>query len=697
MFPVGGKMNYTNESISQLKGAERVRKRPAVIFGSDGIEGVQHSFFEILSNSIDEARAGYGKEIEIIRHTDHAITVIDHGRGIPVDFNQRENRYNWELLFTELYAGGKYESETYKFSLGLNGLGLCATQYASEYMDVEVVRDGYLYELHFEKGEMVDGGFKKTPVEMHKAPAHTSEAPADLFSVSHTGDFPFAASAADTSLSTKHAQTGTKIKWRADLEVFKAVEIGIEYFKDVVHRQAIVNPGVTFILKDEESAEAFEYYYAKGIKDFLAEEVKEEQRISDIVYFESEGRGRDRADLDEYEVRIHVAFVFSNEKNIFDYYHNSSYLEHGGSPDKAVRNAFTYELERLLKDGGKYVKNEKKINFTDVEDSLSIVISSFSTQTSYENQTKKAINNKFIYEFISDELKKKLEVYFIENRDFAEKIANQVLVNKRSREKAESTRLSLKKTLSQKIDVTNRIKKFVDCRSKDKNLKELYILEGDSALGSCKLARNSEFQALMPVRGKILNCLKADYDKIFKNEIIMDLLKVIGAGVEIKSKHNTELDSFNLEALRWNKVIICTDADVDGFQIRALILAMFYRLCPTLIDEGKIFIAETPLYEIVDSKQKSHFAFNEQEKVEILNHVKGNYTIQRSKGLGENDPDMMWETTMCPESRRLIKVCAADVENTERIFKVLLGDELAARKKYIEEYGAEYLEKLDVS
>lgn len=651
-------MKYTNESISQLKGAERVRKRPAVIFGSDGIEGVQHSFFEILSNSIDEARAGYGKEIEMIRHADRSITVIDHGRGIPVDFNQRENRYNWELLFTELYAGGKYENETYKFSLGLNGLGLCATQYASEYMDVEVVRDGHLYRLHFEKGEMKDGGFSKIP----------SEDP-----------------------------TGTKITWRADLEVFKSIDVSLEYFKDVVHRQAIVNPGITFVLKDEESQEAFEYYYAKGIRDYLAEEIPEDDRIGDLVYFEAEGTGRDRADLDEYEVKIHVAFVFGNEKNIFDYYHNSSYLEHGGSPDKAVRNAFTYELERLLKDGGKYVKNEKKINFTDIEDSLSIVISSFSTQTSYENQTKKAINNKFIYDFISDEIKKKLEVYFIENRDFAERIANQVLVNKRSREKAESTRLNLKKTLSQKMDVTNRVKKFVDCRSKDKNRKELYILEGDSALGSCKLARNAEFQALMPVRGKILNCLKADYDKIFKNEIIMDLLKVIGAGVEIKTKHNTELDSFNLDALRWNKVIICTDADVDGFQIRALILAMFYRLCPTLIEEGKIFIAETPLYEIVDAKQKSHFAFNEQEKNTILKSIRGKYTIQRSKGLGENDPDMMWETTMCPDSRRLIKVCSAEAENTERIFKVLLGDELNARKKYIEEYGSDYLEKLDVS
>lgn len=651
-------MKYTNESISQLKGADRVRKRPAVIFGSDGIEGVQHAFFEILSNSIDEARAGYGREIDITVHADGAITVEDHGRGIPVDYNKNEDRYNWELLFTELYAGGKYESDVYKFSLGLNGLGLCATQYASEYMDVEVVRDGYLYTLNFKKGEMIDGGFAKTKSDL---------------------------------------QTGTKIKWRADLDVFKAIDIEMEYFKDVVHRQAIVNPGITFVLRSEAAGEVFEYFYAKGIRDYIAEAVPEDSRLTDIVYFEADGRGRDRADLTEYEARINVAFVFSNDKNLFDYYHNSSYLEHGGSPDKAVRYAFTYEIEKLLREGSKYIKNEKKITFTDVEDSLSIIISSFSTQTSYENQTKKAINNKFIYDFIVEELKKKLEVYFIENRDFAEKIASQVLINKRSREKAESTRLNLKKTLSQKIDVTNRIKKFVDCRSKDKAQRELYILEGDSALGSCKLARNADFQALMPVRGKILNCLKADYDKIFKNEIIMDLLKVIGAGVEIKTKHNTDLESFSLDSLRWNKVIICTDADVDGFQIRALILAMFYRLCPTLISEGKIYIAETPLYEITDSKQRAHFAYNEQEKADILSGLKGKATIQRSKGLGENDPDMMWETTMCPDSRRLIKVCAADEYRTERIFDVLLGDELSARKQYIEENGAEYLEKLDVS
>lgn len=652
-------MNYTNESISQLKGADRVRLRPAVIFGSDELEGVEHAFFEILSNSIDEARAGYGKEIEVISHSDNSITVIDHGRGIPVDYNKKEKRYNWELLFTELYAGGKYESDNYKYSLGLNGLGLCATQYASEYMDVEVVRDGFLYTLEFEKGKIKKGtGLNKVE-----------------------SDLP----------------TGTKITWRADLEVFKANAIPAETFKDVMKRQSIVNPGVTFVLKLEKTGEAFEYYYKRGIRDYLAEMVPEESRNSSIVYFEASGRGRDRADLPEYDVTMNVAFVFANDINIMDYYHNSSYLEYGGSPDKAVRAAFTYEIDKLIKESGKYNKSEKKINFNDIQDSLNIIISSFSTETSYENQTKKAVNNKFIQDFITAELKKKLEVFFVENKADAEKFAEQVLVNKRSREKAESTRLNLKKALSQKIDVTNRVKKFVDCRSKDVNLKELYILEGDSALGSCKLARNAEFQALMPVRGKILNCLKADYDKIFKNDIIMDLLKVIGSGVEIKTKHNKQLDSFDLDALKWNKIIICTDADVDGYQIRGLILAMFYRLCPTLIEEGRIFIAETPLYEIVDSKQKSYFAYDEQEKNSILEKLDGKVTIHRSKGLGENDPDMMWETTMNPETRRLVRVVPADIERTDYIFNVLLGDELDARKEYIEENSQEYFDLLDVS
>ncbi len=652
--------NYDNESISSLKGEDRVRKRPSVIFGSDGLEGCQHSFFEILSNSIDEARQGYGDEIKIIRHADKSISIIDKGRGCPVEYNQKENRYNWELVFCELYAGGKYENNSggnYEYSLGLNGLGSCATQYSSEYMDVIVHRDNYEYKLYFEKGKNVKGG-------LHKE-------------------------------KKNYKTTGTHIKWRPDLDVFTDINIPLEFFQDTLKKQAIVNKGLRFILEDEESKVFHEYYYQNGIMDYL-DEINDGKNFTDTVYFEEEGLGKDREDKPEYKVKARVAFCFNNEVNLLEYYHNSSFLEHGGSPDKAIKQAFVYEIDKFIKKLGKYNKGEKKISFVDIQDSLVLVVNSFSTMTSYENQTKKAITNKYIQEFINDFVKRQLEVYFIENKTLSEKIVEQILINKRSREKAEKTRLNLKTKLGGKLDINNRVKKFVDCRSKDIAKRELYIVEGDSALGACKLARDAEFQAIIPVRGKILNCLKADYEKIFQSDIIVDIIKVLGCGVEIKTKHNKNFASFDLDSLVWDKVIICTDADVDGFQIRTLILTLFYRLMPTLIEKQKIFIAESPLYEINVGKD-THFAYNEKEKNDMLDRIDTKYTIQRSKGLGENEPDMMWHTTMNPETRRLVQILPDDMAHTKQMFDTLLGDDLAGRKEYIIEHGERFLEDLDLS
>lgn len=656
------KQEYNNESISSLKGADRVRKRPGVIFGSDGLEGCEHSVFEILSNSIDEAREGHGDRIIVTRYLDHSIEVQDFGRGIPVDFNQNEQRYNWELVFCELYAGGKYhtnEAESYEFSLGLNGLGSCATQYSSEYFDAEIIRDGFVYNLHFEKGENI-GGLKKEPAKSKK--------------------------------------TGSRQRWKPDLEVFTDIDIPVSYYRDVLKRQAVVNKGLTFVFKNqtENGFETEEFYYEDGITDYVKELVGEEA-LTTVQYVEAERRGRDRADKPDYKVKLSVAFVFSNRLKLTEYYHNSSWLEHGGSPERAVKQAFVSQIDAYLKQGGKYLKNESKINFTDVEDCLVLVSSSFSTQTSYENQTKKSITNKFIYECMTDFLKHQLEVYFLENPDEANKIAEQVLINKRSRENAEKTRLNLKKKLAGSIDLQNRVQKFVDCRSKDVGRRELYIVEGDSALGSCKQGRDAEFQAIMPIRGKILNCLKADYDKIFKNDIITDLLKVLGCGVEVKTKANKELASFDLNGLRWNKVVICTDADVDGFQIRTLVLTMLYRLTPTLIEEGYVYIAESPLFEIT-SKGKTYFAYTEKEKVDILEMIgEDKYTLQRSKGLGENEADMMWLTTMNPETRRLIKVTRDEAQATAEMFELLLGDNLQGRKDFISEFGSQYVELADIS
>lgn len=668
------KGEYSNESITKLKGEERVRSRPAVIFGSDGLDGCEHSFFEILSNSIDEAREGYGNIIEITRYADRSIEVRDHGRGVPLDYNEAEQCYNWELVYCELYAGGKYKNNDggmYEYSLGLNGLGACATQYSSEYMDVEVVRDKTRYSLHFEKGKNI-GGLKKEPVSTSK--------------------------------------TGTVQRWRPDLEVFTDINIPLEFYQDILNKQAMVNAGLKFVLynETEDGMEMYEYYYENGIVDYLSEAVGEDAFTS-VETWECERSGRDREDKDEYKMKMQIAFCFSNKVSFLEYYHNSSYLEHGGSPDKAVRNAFVYSIDRYMKQNSKYNKSESKITFNDVSDCLALVINSFSTQTSYENQTKKAINNKFIQEAMTEFLRHQLEVYFIENKADAEKIANQVLINKRSRENAEKARIDIKKKLTGSMDVTNRVAKFVDCRSKDPELREVYIVEGDSALGSCKLARDPYFQAIMPIRGKILNCLKADYPKIFKSDVIVDLIKVLGCGVEIKSAHNKNLDSFSLENLRWSKVIICTDADVDGFQIRTLLLTMIYRLMPTLIEVGKVYIAESPLYEIVvtkgKTKGKKYFAYTDAEKERILDELskaglskdKDDFDIKRSKGLGENQPDMMSLTTMHPATRRLIRVTPESAERTAMMFDILLGDNLQSRKQYISDNGAQYMEMLDLS
>ena len=648
---------YGNESITALKGADRVRKRPGVMFGSDGLEGCQHAIFEILSNSVDEARAGYGSKILITRYEDQSIEVQDFGRGIPVDFNQKEQRYNWELIFCELYAGGKYDTDDY--TLGLNGLGACATQYASEYMDVEVKRDGFLYTLHFEHGENV-GGLKKEPY-------------------------------------TKK-DTGTKIKFKPDIQVFTEIAAPIAYFDDVLRRQAIVNPGILFQFRNQEgrSFNTTDYVYENGIADYV-KEVAEDKALTSVQSWSAERVGRDREDKPEYKVKLNVAMCISNKVNMLEYYHNSSWLEHGGSPDKAVKSAFVSQIDAYLKKAGKYLKNESKITFQDVQDCLVLVSSSFSTQTSYENQTKKAINNKFIQEAMTEFLRHNLEVYFIENKMDADKLCEQVLINKRSREKAETTRLNLKKTLQTGNDLASRVPGFVDCRSRDVSKRELFIVEGKSAMGAVVQARDSEFQAVIPVRGKILNCLKAEFDKIFKSEIIVNLLKILGCGVEVRTKSNKNLATFDLNLLRFNKIIICTDADVDGFQIRTLILAMLYRLTPTLIEKGYVYIAETPLYEI-NTKTDTYFAYNENEKSKILEEIDGQkYIIQRSKGLGENEPEMMSLTTMHPDTRRLVKVNPTDVEETARIFDVLLGDDLDGRKQIIAEHGAEYLDMLDLA
>ena len=658
---------YGNTSISMLKDEERVRKLPAVIFGSDDLEGCKHAVFEILSNAVDEAREGHGNTIVVTRYEDLSVEVEDFGRGCPVDWNENEKRYNWELVFCEMYAGGKYNKtggDSYAFSLGMNGLGSCATQYASEFFDATVWRDGFRYDLHFEAGKN-KGGLKKEPTDRGK-------------------------------------KTGSRFHWRPDRKVFTDINIPLEYYRDVLRRQAVVNKGVTFKLRYQvgKKFEEEDFLYEDGIRQYV-EELVGENAFTMPTFWEAERRGRDADNRPEMKLKITCSFCFSKKVSKLEYYHNSSWLEHGGSPDRAVRFGITAAFDKYLKDSGKYTKseieNKSKIIFQDIQDSLVLITNCFSTVGCFENQTKKAVNSKFTQEAMTAFFKDQFQVWFIENKQEADRAAEQVLVNKRARESAERTKSNIKKQLTTKLDIANRVQKFVDCRSRDTNLRELYIVEGDSALGSVKLSRDAEFQGIMPVRGKILNCLKADYNKIFGSPIITDLMKVLGCGVEVQGKKAKELSSFNIENLRWNKVVICTDADYDGFQIRTLILTMIYRLCPTLIRDGYVYIAESPLFEIT-CKDKTWFAYTEGEKAKILKDLEGQKVkIQRSKGLGENDPEMMSMTTMNPETRRLIKVMPEDAERTAHYFDVLLGDALNERKNFIAENGAKYLDLADIS
>lgn len=667
MAAKAGKKEYGNASITALKGADRVRKRPGVIFGSDGLDGCEHSFFEILSNSVDEAREGHGTKITVTAFRDLSIEVDDHGRGVPLGYNEKEGRWNWDLIYCELYAGGKYNNNkgdaAYEYSLGLNGLGACATQYSSEYMNVTSYDGNEAHTISFRKGEPVS--------ELQSRP-----------------------------LDKKERRTGTVIRWRPDIEVFTDIHIPHEYFADVLHRQAVVNPGITFLLRLEREDGGFDestYVYEHGIADYIVERAGDSAKTEPVLWH-LETAGRDRADKDDYKLKADISFCVSNTVTALEYYHNSSFLEHGGSPDRAVRSAFVFAIDNYLKSNGKYTKTEAKIMFQDVADCLLLVINSFSTSTSYENQTKKSITNTFIYDALNKFLRENLAIYFVEHPTEAEIFANQVLVNKRSRENAETTRLNLKKKLTGTIDISNRVEKFVNCRSKDPAIRELYIVEGDSALTSCKLGRAAEFQAIIPVRGKTLNCMKASYERIFKSDIITDLLRVIGCGVEIDGKIKGDISRFDLAQLRWSKIIICTDADEDGFQIRTLLLTLFYRLLPTLLQERKVFIAESPLFEIT-TKDDILFAYDEFEKAEILRKLDAagqKYTLQRSKGLGENEPDMMWQTTMNPATRRLVSVEPADVERTNYMFDVLMGDNLAERKVFIAEHGGEYIKDADI-
>ena len=673
-------MGKENKNLSSLKGANKIRQRVGVMLGSDDIKGVQQTVFEIVSNSIDRFKAGFGDTIKVTKHSDKSYTIQDYADGLPMEWNDEEECYNWELALRTLYAGTNYNvsNEDHDGQLGYNGAGLYSSIASSEFAAVISKKHNNIFTIKLKQGRPIHKETNEFVCEDNDL-KFTKELGLQVLKIEPNSD----------------NETGTYIHYKPDLDIFTDIDIPIEWFKETFKRQVTVNKGLKIIFYDENTNVRNEYFYENGVIDYLQEKTSN-NNLSDILYFSKEGYGRDDKDKPEYKVSFEIAFRFSNEVNFLEYYHNSSFLEYGGSPDKAVKNAFVYSFDNYMKDNGLYNKGEKKITFVDIQDSLALIVNSYSSRTSYENQTKKAITNKFIQEAMQDAIKDFLNSYFKENPKESELLVKQILANKRSREKAERTRINVRKQLTGSIDISNRVKKFVDCRTKDKTKRELFIVEGDSAKGSCQTGRNAEFQAIMPVRGKILNCLKADYNKIFKSDIIVDLLKVLGCGVEITSKHNKDLNTFDIEKLRWNKIILCTDQDVDGFQIRTLILTMLYILCPTVIQKGFVYIVESPLYEITNKKQ-TYFAYTDKEKNNLISNLEGKVKIQRSKGLGENDPDMMWNTTMNPETRKLIKVTMKDCEDCKEIFDLWLGDDPIKRREELSSKNiSDFMEVLDV-
>ena len=644
---------YSNESIKSLKGADRVRLRPGIIFGTNDINGCTHSVFEIISNSIDEAKAGYGDTVNIKYMADGTVIVEDFGRGVPMDWNANEQRYNWELVFAEMYAGGKMDADSmYDNSLGLNGLGCCATQYASEYMIVTSCRDGYKYTMNFKKGVPV-GELQKVPYD---------------------------------------GPTGTKIEFKPDLEVFTAIVVDPNVLHDMCRKQALTNAGVHLVV-DYEGYEPIDWYYENGASEFI-EQLLGPEKLCDVASYAGEIFCQNSEDTPEYKLKMEIALSFSRQHVLEEFYHNSSHLEEGGKTLDGFRKGAVKVFKKAIKESGKFQKGDELINIRDIEEILCCVFISWcpGALTFFGNQTKKKVLNECFEPAVARFTEEAITRWIAENQKESDRVLAEIVANKKIREKADNVRSSAIKKLSSGIDsFGSQPQKFVGCASKDKNERELYIVEGDSALGSCKLARNGQFQALMPVRGKITNCLKEDLVKVLNSDIILDLLQVMGCGIEVQGKNMKELPKFDIDKLNFDKLIICTDADLDGMQIRCLLLTFFYILTPTLLREGKVYIAETPLYEITCGKE-TRFAYDEKEKDAILKEFDGRRVkIQRSKGLGENDPEMMSISTMRPDTRRLIKVDYAGAEqDINFMFNALLGEDITSRRVLINEYASAF-------
>ena len=635
---------YDDSSIGTLDGAERVRERVGIMLGSNDIRGAFHTVCEIVGNAVDEAQINKDMTIRVTYHKDDSITVEDGGRGVPMDWNAAKERYNWDLVYNELYAGGKYNGESYTYSVGLNGVGAAATQYTSEFCEVTSYRDGKKFYKDFKKGVPTD-----TPLKIEDCPNHP---------------------------------TGTIVHWKPDTDCFLDTKFPKKMFTRYCSDQANL-VGVHFVFIDEHDDTQIDYP-GEGLEGIMSEIATNDIDEKYTKFVEWKGTVKTPKDPNapvSAKCEILFAFTTSEHLNQSRFFHNTGEM-HEGMHFKAYSAALADVFKSIAS------KQGLKLQPYDYEPYCLAVISSYSTITDFANQTKTGVSNKFIYDLVYNNIKQIIAECEARKDSAYVKLITRIIARAEQRKQLEEYSKTLREVKKVSTGSAKKLpEKLADCRSRDINKNELYIVEGDSAMGACKLSRDAEFQAIMPIRGKILNCQKASLDKIAASACIQDLISAIGCGIDVPDiQAGKKVGSlFNINKLRYGKIIFCTDADVDGYQIRVLLFVLFYTLMPELIRRGKVYIAETPLFEIVTNKGVL-FAYDWEERDRLLAACKekglGVQRINRSKGLGENDPQMMHKSTMAPATRRLVSLQTDISSDAVRVaVDVLFGKDINKMRK----------------
>lgn len=633
------KGNYNAEQIHVLEGLEAVRKRPAMYIGSTSSRGLHHLVYEVVDNSIDEALAGYCSDIKVIIHKDNSITVIDNGRGIPVDMMKKEQKPAVEVIMTVLHAGGKFGDGGYKVSGGLHGVGVTCVNALSEHMEVEVRRGGKCYGIEFAKGKTSKKLYEKGDCET----------------------------------------TGTTVHFKPDATIFTETEYSYDTLRLRIRELAFLNKGITISLTDERAEDKSEtFHFAGGIIEYVEFMDKDKDKINPKpIYLEGEKNA--------VIVEVAMQYCDTYSENIFTYVNNIN-TEEGGTHLSGFRKALTRTINAYARKTNMLKENEDALSGDDVREGLTAVLSLKVQNPQFESQTKIKLGNSEVMPIVDNLVGDTLAEFMEENPQVAKKLVEKAIVAERARLAARKAReLTRRKNA---MDLGGLPGKLADCKSRNVEDTEIYLVEGDSAGGSAKQGRNSDFQAILPLRGKILNVEKARLDKVLSSEEIRNMITAFGCGIG---------DDFNLEKARYGKIIIMTDADVDGAHIRTLLLTFFYRYMQPLIKEGHVFIAQPPLYLIRKNQKQHYYAYSDEELQEILDEVgrDTNPYVQRYKGLGEMNPGQLWETTMDPAARTILQVHLEDAAEADRIFSILMGDKVEPRRQFIED-NAKKVRNLDL-